>query len=180
MEGQVKARLCASAVFLAAIALPADGACHPNPVAMRWLTESCGVGEPNDSATELRNEGRKAQKTLILAFTGGPSQEDIDDVVAEADREYEDSRIALNTGRAEGFSNAAIDAMRAITKEDEIRDAREDFIAAYKSAAASGLAILALDKGIKLLRRVARDDHNPDQAIAAAALEREAIPLTPP
>jgi hypothetical protein len=180
MERQVKARLCASVVAFAAIALPADAVYHPNPVAIRWLTESCGVGEPTDSATELRNQGSAAQKTLILAFTNGPSQEDVDEVVAEAALEWEETRIALNEGRATGFSGAAIDAMRAITKEDEIRDAREDFIAAYKSAAASGLAILALDKGIKLLRRVARDQTHPDQAIAAAALEREAIPLTPP
>jgi hypothetical protein len=156
--------------------------CHaqPNPVALRWLSQDCTVGERGRLETQLRHEGLPAESTLITAFERGPGTELLDEVAAEAGSEYDEIASALAAGRTYGLSGAELASIRASSREVEVRRAREEFERSYKASALSGLAVISLTRGKEVLRRVAADPNSPNRAIARVALQRAGIALASP
>jgi len=156
--------------------------CHASadPIALRWLSQDCTAGERARLETELRNEGRPAESTLIVAFERGPSNSLLDEVAADAGSEYDEIESALAAGRTYGLSVAELAAIRAVSRDDHVLRAREEFTRSYKAAALSGLAVVARTRGNELLRRVAADPTSPDRAIARVSLRRAGLPTSPP
>jgi hypothetical protein len=164
----------------AAIAVGCSECPRPiNPVALRWLSRDCNVGERGRAEAELRLEGARAESTLIWAFQRGPSAELLDEVGAEATSEYDEVAEALNAGRSYGLSAAEITSIRSVTRAENVRSAREEFDRGYRAAALAGLGVLALPRGVALLRSLAADSNSADRMIAVRALQAASQPAQP-
>lgn len=132
-----------------------------DPVAVRWLVHDCTVGEPGKLASELRAAGERAERTLIEAFKKGPRESAIDEVAAEAGLQYDEIIEALDAGRTYGLDQQEVAAFRAISRDEFIRGEVEHFRISFKSVAASGLTVIALPAGLKLVRRAGHTDASP-------------------
>jgi hypothetical protein len=176
MRGDVWMRLGVVAATIAFV-----GCQHPpNQVALRWLDQDCDVGEEGRLDLELRQQGASAESTLIRAFEHGPDGAILDEVADEAGNQYDEVAAALAAGRTYGLSAAEIAEIGAISKAAHVQRERERFARQYRGAALSGLGVLALPRGIDILRSVAADQQSDERVIAGVALGRAGVSITSP
>lgn len=167
-------------VLAAAIAIScADRPGPLDPVALRWLGRDCSVGERGHVEAELRSAGEHAETTLLWAFRHGPPSERLDEIAVAAGNEYDEIAEALNAGLTYGLSAAEIASIRAVPRAGHVQDARDEFDRDYRAAALAGLGVLALPRGVALLRTVANDQNSRDSAIAILALKVAGQPAHP-
>lgn len=150
-----------------------------DPAALRWLNRDCNVGERARAEAALRSAGERAESTLIWAFGHGPSAERLDEIAGAAGSEYDEVAEALNAGLTYGLSAAEIASIRAVTRAEYVRSARDEFDRGYRAAALAGLGVLALPRGLALLRSLSADPNSPDRVIAVRALHVASRPAQP-
>lgn len=142
------------------------------PVVERWLLRNCVVGEKGIPEAELKQAGGRAEPWLIEAFHQGPDAEKLRLNREAATQRYERLQAFLQRDPDPGLDKDDAVRLQAVTREQYVRQAEDNFALAYKAAALTGLGVVGGEAGKRLLDSVAADPKSPLHATAQIALAR--------
>jgi hypothetical protein len=137
-----------------------------------WLRKDCSVGEQDQLSPTLRKFQTQFEAFFLDAFNNGPPAQLVREVETTASKTFELRQGALKTGKGLGLSEADLQALRMVTREQYIAGEKEKYSISYKSRAVAGLGIVAGDRGKAALRALAADPLSPLQGIAQDALSQ--------
>ncbi|MBZ5634631.1 MAG: hypothetical protein LAO55_16020 [Acidobacteriia bacterium] len=126
-----------------------------------WLQKDCGVGEQDQLKPILRMFKPQFEQFFLNALNNGPPAQLMAQVEETASTTFDLLEAALKTGKGLGLSEADLNDLRMVTREQYVAREREDFAINYKSRAVSGLGIVAGDRGKTVLQALAADPLSP-------------------
>jgi hypothetical protein len=146
--------------------LPPDA----QPAGNTWLLKACDLHEQDQLSPVLRKFKSEFEEFFLNALENGPPPQLLADVETTASKTFDLRQQALKTGKGLGLSEADLQAARAITREQYLARARNDFVTSYKSRAVGGLGVVAGERGKAVLRAIASGQASPLQGSAQQAL----------
>ena len=145
-------------------ALPADAAQR----LAQFLSTDCYTAESGKREQLLAGIPESA---LWEAYHSGAPLGEIRKVQAHAARAYEERQRFLRTAGTNALPKDEIQRQLAVTKEQYIERRVAQLQQTYRDTAIAGVAIIGTDESVPELQRIARDESNPAQGAAIAALE---------
>lgn len=135
-----------------------------------WLMKACDLGETDQLSPILRKFKPQFELFFLNALDSGPAPQLLKQNETAASKIFDLRQAALKTGKGLGLSEADLQAMRMITREQYLAHEKENFVISYKSRAVGGLGVVAGEKGKAVLRALAADQNSPLQSSAQQAL----------
>lgn len=140
------------------------------PAGDAWLQKDCSVGE-QDRLTPVLQAFKTQFETFFLdALNNGPPAPLLAQVEATASRIFDLRQAMLNSGKSLGLTDADLNALKMMTREQYVAREKQSFVNSYKSRAVAGLGVVAGERGKAALRMIAGDPHSPRQGLAREAL----------
>ena len=138
----------------------------------RWLLNTCGVGDSEVQAQQLRGLGTRARAALIRAFTDGPAVSSVREVEVQAEERFTKRQALLERGTGLGLSPEHLAAARRVTRTEFVTRATSDFVHQYRAEALRGLAVIGGEEARAFLRAIADDEASEFGVVATLALEK--------
>jgi hypothetical protein len=160
------------AVLASGAALSAQLPDDAKRAADTWLVKGCDEGDLQKLEPILDKFKTQLELYFIQALRNGPDDAQVSAVQAEAGKQYDRIQKTLDHGKLAGLTDADIQAGRAVTRDQYISRAKDDFVLRYRSAAVAGLGVVDGAGGTAALRALANDSSSPLQSSAQAALSR--------
>lgn len=136
-----------------------------------WLQKNCSVGEQDQLSEILRKFKPQFEEFFLNALNNGPPASLIAPVEAAAAKTFDARQAALKSGKGLGLSEAELQALRKVTKEEYVARERENFALDYRSRAVAGLGVVSGDRGRAVLKALAADPSSPLQGMAQEILQ---------
>lgn len=135
-----------------------------------WLQKDCSVGEQDKLSPVLRMFKRQFEIFFLAALNDGAPAQLLNQVAATASQIFDRRQAVLQSGKNLGLTDAQLQALRMMTRDQYVAREKENFTISYKSRAVAGLGVVAGDTGKAALRMLAADPLSPLQGLAEEAL----------
>lgn len=138
-------------------------------LAAQWLARDCTVTDQVLFEKSIRDRGEALEPVFIDAFTNGPPQTEVDQLLSGIDAVYKRRQERISGGDQQ---------YRALTGDllslaDEKQQAKDNYDHGYRAAALNGLRITGRPAGRQLLLRLsAQEQASPYQYLAKLFLQR--------
>jgi hypothetical protein len=144
-------------------------------VAVKWLLSNCETGEGNRLRDSLQRFKAELEPFFLQALHQGPDEKQLSDVQRASDAQYQQRQEVLKSGKLP-LKEEDRRAAQAVTRDQYVAEAKEDFVNRYKSQAVAGLGIVGGPKAKAELQSLSRDEKSPLRTSALEALKSMAGP----
>lgn len=142
-------------------------------VYQRWVLSTCIGGDELTLAAELRQHASELVPAFQKASAEGPTAQELRDVRAAADENYERrAKFPLEDIRITGVDAAALERFRSVPRQSFVDDQLRRFATGYRANAVAALGTIGDPRSRAFLASLARNGRNPLAAAAQEALRK--------
>lgn len=137
-----------------------------------YLDVDCEVDRGGEPLNQLLKFKDVLEASLITLLKEGPDQQTLSEVQRTLDQRWAQREAFLRQNPELGLKEEDLQRARSVTKEDYIKQGREQFIQKYREKAAIGLAAIGSPEGIKTLREVSEKANGDLRSVIQSALKQ--------